>query len=122
MTDHFVDTTKMVSLNPLPELVYRLRDEAPYGNLDGGTKRELHLIDASYRAGADQELEACCEWLGSIWPVVNVPVDELRAARRPKPPSLKEEALALVEQHEDGWRPSPKDWDTIRRALEQIDD
>ena len=49
-------------------------------------------------------------------------VDELRAARRPKPPSLKEQALALVEQHEDGWRPSPKDWDTIRRALEALPD
>jgi hypothetical protein len=35
---------------------------------------------------------------------------------------LKEQALSLVEQHEDGWRPSPKDWDTIRRALEQLPD
>ena len=47
---------------------------------------------------------------------------DLRAARRPKPPSLKEQALVLVEQHEDGWRPTPKDWDTIRKALEQLDD
>ena len=44
------------------------------------------------------------------------------AARRPKPPSLKEQSLALVEQHEEGWRPSPKDWDTIRRALEALPD
>ena len=74
----------------------------------------------AYQTGADQELEACCEWVKSkqtYWAH-----DELRAARRPKPPSLKEQALALVEQHEDGWRPSPKDWDTIRRALEQLDD
>jgi hypothetical protein len=35
---------------------------------------------------------------------------------------LKEQALSLVEQHEDGWRPSPKDWDTIRRALEALPD
>jgi hypothetical protein len=44
------------------------------------------------------------------------------ALAQPKPPSLKEQALALVEQHEEGWRPSPKDWDTIRRALEALDD
>jgi hypothetical protein len=68
---------------------------------------------------ADQELEACCGLL--VQQGFDL-VDYLRAARRPKPPSLKEQALALVEQHEDGWRPSPKDWDTIRRALEALPD
>jgi hypothetical protein len=70
--------------------------------------------------GADQELEACCEWLCEDSMPKNS--NRLRNARRPKPPSLKEQALALVEQHEEGWRPSPKDWDTIRRALEALDD
>jgi proteasome lid subunit RPN8/RPN11 len=76
----------------------------------------------AYRTGADQELEACCEYLVRRAQWEPEDVDELRAARRPKPPSLKEQALALVEQHEDGWRPSPKDWDTLRRALEQLPD
>jgi hypothetical protein len=73
------------------------------------------------RWGADQELEACCEWLHE-WTLDKHPggIENLQTARRPKPPSLKEQALALVEQHEDGWRPSPKDWDTIRRALEAL--
>ncbi len=74
--------------------------------------------------GADQELEACCEWIAA-YPWLDHPellIKQLRAARRPNPPSLKEQALALVEQHEDGWRPSPKDWDTIRRALEALPD
>ena len=78
--------------------------------------------------GADQELEACIDWLANArnhtlnWNEATNYSANLRAARRRKPPSLKEQALALVEQHEDGWRPSPKDWDTIRRALEQLDD
>ena len=74
--------------------------------------------------GADQELEACCEWLEHkvLLQHQHDVVLSLRAIRRPKPPSLKEQALSLVEQHEDGWRPSPKDWDTIRRALEQLPD
>jgi hypothetical protein len=68
--------------------------------------------------GADQELEACVEWIaGRDWTWTSA---QLRAARRPKPPSLKKQALALVEQHEEGWRPSPKDWDTIRQALEAL--
>jgi hypothetical protein len=40
--------------------------------------------------GADQELEACCEWIPELTPW---DAEQLRAARRPKPPSLKEQAL-----------------------------
>ena len=75
------------------------------------------VIQKAIQYGADRELEKCCKWLENQpqW------MEDLRSARR-KAPSLKEQALALVEQHEDGWRPSPKDWNTIRRALEQLDD
>jgi len=48
------------------------------------------------RWGADQELEACCEWLHQKtgrWDLLA----ELRTARRPKPPSLKEQALKALE-------------------------
>ena len=39
-------------------------------------------------------------------------------ATRPKPPSLKEQALAILSQ---GNRiPTAEDWDTIRRALEAL--
>ena len=47
------------------------------------------------RWGADQELEACINWLyENGW---GQAVDGLRAARRPKPPSLKEQALAALD-------------------------
>jgi hypothetical protein len=42
--------------------------------------------------GADQELEACCECLTQQGQ--HFTAADLRAARRPKPPSLKEQALA----------------------------
>ena len=73
--------------------------------------------------GADQELQACGEWLmlngyGAV-------ISRLRIARRPKPPSLKEQALELA-------RPAgtpgayvtfgPEELETIRRALETISD
>ena len=55
------------------------------------------------RWGADQELEACCDWLdvqetrSPQWFDLRhdacALVSDLRAARRPKPPSLKEQAL-----------------------------
>ena len=108
-------------ITPPPELVQQWREQAPRCR-DGGIAREDWLMIRAAQWGADQELEACCEYLVRCAQWEPEDVEELRAARRPKPPSLKEQALALVEQHEDGWRPSPKDWDTIRRALEQLDD
>jgi len=42
--------------------------------------------------GADQELEACCQWLRSK-DILEPAIDALRAARRPKTPRLKEQAL-----------------------------
>ena len=110
--------TNQHPVTPLPELVYRLRDEAPYGNLDGGTKRELHLIDAAYRAGADQELEACVEWLDRNSPVIGG--FHLRIDRRPKPPSLKEQALHELNDVYNRDKIDDSTYDTIRRALEQL--
>ena len=70
------------------------------------------------RWGADQELEACCEHLKrSMSP--RATVDYLRAARRPKPPSLKEQALEEVGAFEGM---GTCNIDIIRRALEQLDD
>ncbi len=74
-----------------PELVASLRNSAPHGIRDAGVTRELWLINSAYAAGADQELEACCEWVG--YPTG---VRQLRAARRPKPPSLAEQGLEAL--------------------------
>jgi hypothetical protein len=74
--------------------------------------------------GADQELEACVKWVSEYCPHFGdcpLPEDMLRSARRPKPPSLKEQALEALEV-------IPKlvgfesERDTIRRALEALDD
>ncbi len=54
--------------------------------------RLKNVARKAFQAGADQELEACCEW---IWRETSDEgfIANLRAARRPKPPSLKEQAL-----------------------------
>jgi hypothetical protein len=69
--------------------------------------------------GADQELEACCEWLQD--PDLNVDTYKLRAARRPKPPTLQERALQLLERYDtSGLMLAADQVDTIRRALEAL--
>ena len=68
--------------------------------------------------GADQELEACCEWLdaGLRTPYVAI---RLRSDRRPKPPSLKEQALEVVTGLEKRWD-LQCDLACLRRALEAL--
>jgi hypothetical protein len=46
---------------------------------------------------ADQELGECAEWVGRMFHGHKTWSDELRAARRPKPPTLKERALAELD-------------------------
>jgi len=113
--------TQQHPITPPPELVEQWRKSGP-ADAAVNNAYERHIATCAAQWGADQELEACCEWLKTKHWIEPEFSDELHAVRRPKPPSLKEQALALVEQHEDGWRPSPKDWDTIRRALEALPD
>jgi hypothetical protein len=63
-------------------------------------------------------LEACCEWLDRNNQWARVDIDELHDARRPKPPSLKEQALAELAEWENVMDIAPDS--PIRRALEQI--
>jgi hypothetical protein len=106
---------------PSPELIQKWCGGSVqqwWKDTNGDIHEFLILATQAAQWGADQEMEACIEWL--FLNGYDVTSNRLRAARRPNPPSLKEQALALVEQHEEGWRPSPKDWDTIRRALEAL--
>jgi hypothetical protein len=106
---------------PPPELGASLRNSAPHQYQDRlRPARELWLINHAYAAGADMELEACCEWLymNGYNHVISA---RLRDARRPEPPSLKEQAFdALHGIHDQG--PTPEQVAIIRRALEALDD
>ena len=95
---------------PPPELV----EEWAYLFVDH-TDTEVFNVVAQW--GADQELEACCEWLSVPCPSYG---RELRNGRRPKPQSLKEQALETLKYPKDFW--SEAEVDTIRLALEQLND
>ena len=107
--------TNQHPITPPQELRDKWLDEAP------NTSVYDYLIDSAARWGADQELEACCEWLdrrlfGREW------IRQLHAARRPKPPSLKEQSLKLLEVMERDGHYLPEILQDLRRALEQLDD
>ncbi len=122
-------------ITPPPELVRQWRNLPEYASqlramsmVTITTEKLQDIATQAAQWGADQELEACCEWLHwqnlATHPEL---IPSLRAARRPKPPSLKEQALELVETYTTpsgryGTKLTPEQCDTIRRALEQLDD
>jgi hypothetical protein len=103
-------------ITPPPELVQQWSVASPIQSNDENWAYELFIAHRAAQWGADQELEACCEWLEQKGFAF---VDEVRAARRPKSPSLKEQALeaALIELD-----PKGKNGSLILRALEALPD
>jgi hypothetical protein len=84
------------------------------------TNRLKNVARQAFQAGADQELEACCEVLDNLndgfWS------EKLRDARRPKPPSLKDQALLAIDTAVADDRLSADVANVVRRALESIND
>ena len=119
MTDH--------PITPPYELVEKWATSSPIQYSDESWAYELFIAHQAARWGADHELEACCEWLLKD-PATHDLVGrearyldfELRAARRPKPPSLKEQALDSFEFIGSCHPITGPDWDNIRRALEAL--
>jgi antirestriction protein len=116
-------TEQQHPITPPPELVAQIRSDALHGS-DNQLDYVLRIIDAAFRSGADQELEACEEWMRSHFHGMPQWADQFRAARRPKPPSLAEQALEALEAEDDAWpvRSLEKGrlFDTIRAALERL--
>ncbi len=121
-------------ITPTPELVQQWTDA--FWNEPGqyvGIDDEA-LATRAAQWGADQELDACCEWL--MLNGYGAAISRLRAARRPKPPSLKEQSLNALSHADKDALTDPltgevvalrtilsKDQaDTIRRALEALPD
>lgn len=113
--------------------------EAWYANADSPDEDVIKGVAIrAARWGADQELEACCGWiesqsdLGVLSFAPNVRakfrcevIDRLRTARRPKPSSLKEQALEDFDglmSELDGAGKYSNCADRIRRALESLPD
>ena len=110
---------------PPPELVQQwiesTRSDDCIGAYPADLEQQICVLAAQY--GADQELEACCALMDD-W---GLDGEDLMQCRRPKPPSLKEQALkelAWVDKNLKGanFFGLCDAVHTIRRALEQLPD
>jgi len=119
-------------ITPPPELVgqWLCSEDYQWGPLEQAsititTNRLQNVAVQAARWGADQELEACCEWFVRDWGDIET-ADKLRAARRPSQLSLKEQARDALGRffssaHTHASQMT-EDFDLLRRALEALDD
>lgn len=121
-------------ITPPPALVEQWRTAPEYTTgeemftmVSMSMRRLQEVATQAARWGADMELEACCEWLH--WQNLATHPDlipSLRADRRPKPPSLKEQALQALASADHADYPivatvlSADEHALIRRALESL--
>jgi len=112
-------------ITPPPELVQQWWEESNHRQYTG-SEAEDYVISMAAQYGADQELEACCEYVYERLKLTTVAhiAQDLRTSRRPKPPSLKEQALEELEELRGDANSMGMGFDApaIRRALEQLPD
>jgi hypothetical protein len=109
------------ALAPPPELIGRWEEDWHHSKVKHIELKD-HIATQAAQWGADQELEACCAWADETgWQGLG---DGFRAARRPKPPSLKKQALAIIDECTDpeGDYLDDNALSIIRQALEALPD
>ena len=116
--------TNQHPITPPPELVLQWSLESQDEHQPTVAYSMVGLLAAkAARWGADQELEACVEWFDNQSLVYHRDLEHtLRTARRPKPPSLKAQALLVIDTAVNDYRMSSDAASIIRRALEALDD
>jgi hypothetical protein len=115
----------MTAITPPPELVQQWMEELYGGPVSVISPFDQRVLIAVAQWGADQQLAEDAKWLDHNAlnePHLRItPVGEsLKEAMRPKPPSLKEQALEALDRMDQF--PTANDQHIIRRALEQLDD
>jgi hypothetical protein len=110
-------------ITPPPELVRQWIKECDQPDDPRWQEYEQDIATRAAQWGADQEQEACCDALDGINPS-KYWSQRLRAARRPKPPSLKKQALAIIDECTDpeGDYLDDNALSIIRQALEALPD
>jgi hypothetical protein len=103
-------------------LCARMADELDhYRQLLMDDRRATHALALEARAAqwdADQEMDASSNWL--VLNGYGEAASRLRAAHRPKPPSLKEQALRELAYAYNRDKIDDITYDTLRRTLEAL--
>jgi hypothetical protein len=110
---------------PSHELICQWQSESPFKVIS--VEREDYMINRAAQWAADQELDACCDWLEkgpygfSIAASAPELTSKLRINRRPKPPTLKQEALECLKRIQQ-FQATYRDIEAISSALKALPD
>ena len=102
-------------IQPSPELVSQCMEM-----FKSGTRMEA-MCEVAAQWGADEELHAICAWLDHGHTCYLI--DPLLCTRRPKPPSMKEQAIKALDAVATGANElseQRQDLYTLRQALEAL--
>lgn len=107
-------TTNNHPIEPSSKLIQQWMTEIQHVDISSAY---YYAIAQSAQWGADQELEACCEWLerDRAYAFLAAP---LHKARRFKPPNLKAQALRELDRLEKVYIIDVEVLNTMRSALE----
>jgi len=116
-------------ITPSPELVRQWTEEDTGGPgwasriatraAQWGYEQRGEVNEAELQKARDEELEACCKWTAANFG--ELPGQNLHLFRRPKPPSLAEQARKLLECYgTSGVRLTADQCNTILRALKAL--
>jgi hypothetical protein len=121
-------------ITPPPELVEQWRNLPEYVSqlrtmftVTITTEKLQDIATQAARWGADEQLEQDARWLDtcalfSTHLTITPSGDALKQAMRSKPPCLKEQALIELGDVYNRDKIDDVTYDTIRKALEQLDD
>ena len=108
--------TQQHPITPPPELVEKWGKDW-YRSKVKHTEFEPYIVAKAAQWGSDQELEACC----ALMELSDIHArDFLQSARRPKPPSLKVQALEALDEEQAEL--SIQNYKLIRAVLESLPD
>jgi hypothetical protein len=108
------------TITPPPELVQQWRDDWVDQSDRSGLWVGEYIATQAARWGANQELEACLSWMADRYGNESHAMTLFRAARRPKSPSLKQQALEILDDVDA--QLGAVHYNVLRRALEALPD
>jgi hypothetical protein len=122
---HPMDTNQPTPAEGLPMLTEE--EFAQFSQEAGGSGQfeacnyahAFRIAQRTYAKGADVQLKACCDWVRDGNGLMNgfhKQADDMRADLRPKPPSLRTQALAIL----DDCNLDAAHENALRRALEAL--
>lgn len=107
------------SITPPQCLINKWWEDAPEDDELEFTK---YIAIKAAQWGSNQELEECCAWLDEHLAYENNVTDNLRADRRPKPKSLKQQAIDELVAAYNADQMDDTTFETLGRIIKSLPD